>query len=595
MSDAILIFTFSPIQPFITEARRAADLYVGSHILIDLAEAAADAISSSGGDLIYPTTPNQLDADALNKPVARREDAPNKLVARVPFLSARTIAENAQAALLERWNQIAKTAREELAGKETWPDDIWRKIWERQTAHLWEIYWAAAKVPESGQGAYKHAYDEASRALDASKRSRTFAASDEPGRKDTLSGRREALHTAGQDAAAYWKAVSAQPQVTAAKLRPGGVERLDAIGAVKRFCDLAKRSFPSTSTVASWDFLQRARPHLKLYGLAMQVLVGKRLFSVCEKDPDWPYDGDLLYLEGLTPARLKDSYGLEVAETHPDLKAAQRVLREIYEQAGCRPALYYGIIMLDGDNMGQHVSRCLDTPDPAAEHRALSRRLADFAAQVRPLVMASTDGLDALVYNGGDDVLALAPLISALTTGQKLAKAFQSSVAGGTASAGIAIVHHTYPLGAALRAAREAERQAKLVPGKAAVCVRVLKRSGDMAEMRSSWAALDEMAAKLVRYFVGDEQGEFLSSKFAYDVAQAAYALPEADDKWEAEVKRLILRHRNTKRLARQEAEKWARELAGELRAWATTLPEGPADLGRWLIFARFLAQRGGE
>ena len=594
MSDAILIFTFSPIQPFITEARRAADLYVGSHILVDLAEAAADAISSSGGDLIYPTTPDQLEADALNKPVARREDAPNKLVARVPFLSARTIAENAQTALLERWNQIAKTAREELAGKETWPDDIWRKIWERQTAHLWEIYWAAARVPESGQEAYKHAYNEASRALDASKRSRAFAASDEPGRKDTLSGRREALHTAGQDAASYWKAVSAQPHVTAAKLRPGGVERLDAIGAVKRFCSLAQRPFPSTSTVASWDFLQQARPHLKLYGLAVQVLVGSKLFRVRE-DADWPYDGDLLYLEGLTPARLKDSYGLEVAESDPDLKAAQRLLRETYDQAGCRPALYYGIIMLDGDNMGQHVSHCLDRPDPAEAHRALSRTLADFAAQVRPLVKASTDGLDALVYNGGDDVLALAPLVSALTTGQKLAGTFQSIVADGTASAGIAIVHHTYPLGAALRAAREAEKQAKLVPGKAAVCVRVLKRSGDTAEMRSSWAALDEIGAKLVRYFIGDEQGEFLSSKFAYDVAQAAYALPEADDKWEAEVKRLILRHRNPKRLARQEAEKWARELAGELCTWAMALPEGPADLGRWLIFARFLAQRGGE
>jgi CRISPR-associated protein Cmr2 len=312
-------------------------------------------------------------------------------------------------------------------------------------------------------------------------------------------------------------------------------------------------------------------------------------------DADWPYDGDLLYLEGLTPARLKDSYGLEVAETHPDLKAAQRLLRETYDQTGYRPALYYGIIVLDGDNMGAHVSRCLDAPDPAAEHRSLSRSLANYAAQVRPLVKESTGGLDALVYNGGDDVLALAPLVSVLTTGQKLAQTFQSSVAGGTASAGIAIAHHTYPLGAALRAAREAERQAKLVPGKTAVCVRVLKRSGDTAEMRSSWAALDNMITKLVQYFIGDEQGEFLSSKFAYDVAQAAYALPEGDDKWEAEVKRLILRHRNTKRTPVREAEEWAKRLAGELRAWAMALPEGPADLGRWLIFARFLAQRGGE
>ena len=40
MPDAVLIFTFSPIQSFIAEARRASDLYVGSQILVRLAKAA---------------------------------------------------------------------------------------------------------------------------------------------------------------------------------------------------------------------------------------------------------------------------------------------------------------------------------------------------------------------------------------------------------------------------------------------------------------------------------------------------------------------------------------------------------------------------
>ncbi|MGH7963653.1 MAG: type III-B CRISPR-associated protein Cas10/Cmr2, partial [Candidatus Binatia bacterium] len=73
MSDAVLIFTFRPVQSFIAEARRASDLYVGSQILVCLAKAAGQVMMQRG-TLIYP--------------VALGDDVPNKLVARVNWEDA---------------------------------------------------------------------------------------------------------------------------------------------------------------------------------------------------------------------------------------------------------------------------------------------------------------------------------------------------------------------------------------------------------------------------------------------------------------------------------------------------------------------------
>jgi len=246
MSDAILIVTFSPIQPFIVEARRASDLYVGSQILVHLAKAAAQVMKQQG-TLIYPATRGDDGAS----------DMPNRLVARVAWEEVTAIAEDAKAALLREWTRIADTAKNDLMRKDPLPDALWHDIWARHVSHLWEIYWAAASLDSRS---YKDAYDEANRALNAAKYSRIFEPAEEQGMKDTLSGCRTALHTDKQDAKVYWTALSQHREVRAAKLRPNGRERLDAIGAVKRFSDLAEeKHFPSTSTIASRPFLNLAR------------------------------------------------------------------------------------------------------------------------------------------------------------------------------------------------------------------------------------------------------------------------------------------------------------------------------------------------
>src|SRR5581483_4233094 len=243
MADAVLIFTFGPIQPFIMDARRASDLFAGSRILVHLAKAAAE-VAQRSGELVFPATLS--------------DDVPNKLVAVVPEEQARDIAESMREALLRRWDEIAMSARSALLSSGVQADSVFNEIWWRQTGRLWEVYWAAAPARDG----YAQAYSRADAALSAAKRTRAFDAAEEYGIKDSLSGQREALHTAGVDARKYWADVANAQGMTAARLRPDGRERLDAIASVKRFCELdGRQAFASTSTVASEDFLQEARKH----------------------------------------------------------------------------------------------------------------------------------------------------------------------------------------------------------------------------------------------------------------------------------------------------------------------------------------------
>jgi CRISPR-associated protein Cmr2 len=574
MAEAILIFSLGPVQGFIAEARRVGDLDAGSEVLKHLSRTAGRAIQDNGGTLIYPAH--------------LEDDVPNKLVARVPREQVEDIARAAQEAIKSEWQTYVGTAHNLLTTHGPSPDECWNTIWERQISTFWETYWAAAPL----DGNYKTAYDQASRAFDATKRTRVFYQVEEQGLKDSLSGQRSALRTADLPADKYWAQVAASPRVTQAQLRPEGRERLDALGAVKRWGGLADKS-PSVSHIAATDFLAAAKrqsTELKAYREMVENLMRDRLYCVSD-DPAWPYDGDLFFEETLTENRLADSYGL--TQPQPGLldAAKETMVRTLYPVVG-RPSYYYAVIVFDGDDIGKMVSKC----ESEDEHRAFSRRLLDFARQARDLIGEHTAHP---VYVGGDDVLALAPLSKALPLAQTLAKKFANTVDDGTASAGIAIAHHLYPLDATLSAARAAERRAKGMKGKASVCVRVLRRSGEQFDVRSRWDDLGDFEPLITLFRDGA-----LSSKFAYAVADMAYAFREPGDAFEAELSRLLERHRDPEKWSENKAE-WA----AQLRQWAESLPEPTKEtsayfperisqaeeLARWLMLARFLAQGGAE
>jgi len=588
MSDAILIFTFSPVQSFISEARRAADLYTGSQILVELAQAVGKALGEKR--LIYPSE--------------LTEDVPNKLVVRVPWDECETLAKEARAALLQRWSELSNEARDNFAGIKLPFDET---IWKRQLAddYLWETYWSAASL--SGRD-YPEAYTEAESGLTATKFTRPFKQALEPGFKDTLSGRRQALCTENEDGSAYWFKVGQVPEITPIKIRPSTDtrprERLDAIGLIKRFSRIAERAvppfhgFPSTSSMASASFLESARkcsPALKAYRDAITALLPERKYKIQDNDA-WPYDGDLFFPEMLRPKRLESDYGKTISDDDSRLRSAQTALKDLYDVVGksdqtdksavTRPSPYYAIIVLDGDNMGEHI-RSQKTSD---QHRAFSTQLREFSREVRNL---ADKHLAKVIYNGGDDVMAMAPLKTAFSFARELAVLFHTKTHC-TASAGIVIAHHLSPLSNALQNARRAEKMAKELDkkNKNAVCIVALKRSGEPLEVQSKWDAVGNILEELIGQFEEDE----ISSKLPYDVDRSAYGLPQADEKLESELRRLLKRHGRTKDFRENRAAPLAARLYHWAESFSSNLDSQQADqLADWLALARFIAKGGRE
>jgi CRISPR-associated protein Cmr2 len=262
-------------------------------------------------------------------------------------------------------------------------------------------------------------------------------------------------------------------------------------------------------------------------------------------------------------------------------------------------------------------------PLAANLHASLSTALSTFALRAVKFIIEQCH-FGRVVYAGGDDLLAFLPVTRAITAARELYMLFtgQAKVTGGrievelesqngyvkwddeillmpgpriTLSAGITIVHHLHPLDAALEAAREAEKHAKnaLNGARAAVSVRAIKRSGETVDAYSRWAALGDNFEKLVDFFREEVpgKGSALSSRFAYDVIRSAYALNEADEKFKAELRRLLVRHRNDNHPNAPDPKEWAERLS----RWADSMPRKSEELGGWLALARFVAQGGDE
>jgi len=394
------------------------------------------------------------------------------------------------------------------------------------------------------------------------------------------------------------------------------------------------------------------------------------------------YDGDWLFEETYNAEKLKRDYALDLDEgTLAGLKAA---LGRLLHVVGEHPARYFAALTMDGDFAGRWLSgthpglatfgqvlhpdvqsdlaqraewadllntRRLMTP---AVHAAISEGLANFALKlVRWVVEERYPGR--LVYAGGDDVLALLPMEYALEVARELRALFSGEVmakpngdlevqfgkadASGylwfqgepmltmgptaTASIGIAIAHHLSPLDATLNAAREAEKAAKTLYGRNALCVHLLKRSGEQVRVGAQWfyasSVSDTVALfeEVRQHFIEAMRGQpGLSMKFPYTLFDEARTLAElklsAQERLLAqrsEMRRLIKRHKQGQwHVDRNEESKMVEDLAYRLASLAQSLhghcpPEEPSpeepqpgfvELAKWLLLIRFIVSGGG-
>jgi CRISPR-associated protein Cmr2 len=458
----LLSISIGPVQDFIAAARKTSDLWAGSQMLSDISADAARALQQCGCDLIFPAPA------ALSK---TDRSVPNRLLAVVKSGDPNSAAKKAREACEGLLHQKMEDALKQASR-------VNRTACLKQLQGFLEFY--AAWWPMNN-GNLAEARENVEQLMAGRKALRDFAPSEssagipksslDPGRDAVINTHNERL---------------SEQELRRYRMRGG--EMLDAISLMKRLNDPPR--FVSVSRVAIDPFIRRLKAEkpekLKELNEAAENLCNLRAdlcrrLSGFPRYEDFPYDTQLVFSdpeivppeEHSTQTGDKDGSGLEM-------------LTKILRQAGLGdPVPYYAILAADGDGMGQKVSEKARSGG-AEELTKFSECLSDFSAKVREIVEDSHNG--ALVYGGGDDVLAFLPLDTALPCADALRRKF-NGMTGGTMSVGIAIVHFAAHLQTAVRWAREAERDAKTHPGKNALAVHLHTRTAgeEYVAARHSW------------------------------------------------------------------------------------------------------------
>lgn len=635
----LIVLTIGPVQSYISQARRTQDLWQGSRILSYLASAAVHtARENTDAQVIYPA----ITAD-------QTDNIPNRLVVRHTGTAddAATLAHEMADAIRQTWRNVSENTRDHFTGKLTQDEtEAVLNIWQRQVDNSLECYWVV--VPEAADASYSENMQAANNALGARKLLRNFGPSAERGRKCSITGEHEALHTGG-DVVQFWEGLR-KDQNNLALL--GQHERLSAIATIKRMAHEPPKNkplhfpkrFPSTSSIAAASFRydvlkalandspdkvalrQRLLQMLDNYIEALVVMFKphtKNLFFTRQRENNPEYfgqieatipadvlqttlveefrsiDGDFLFEDTLLSKTIDEYSGRLPSEA--DLKRARVALADLLRAAAdlgiVAPQPYLVILSMDGDHMG----KTLGTLQSAEQHQAFSKALADFARE-NVTAIVEQNALGRVVYAGGDDVLALLPVRDALQVAEDLRKRFQDAMAATgirnhegeplTASTGLAFVHHTHNLQAAVDAANDAQKTAKKRYQRNAVAVAFLRRSGEARYMGHKWQVDHDPTLLHVQKLVA-AFSDGLARQLPQDIQRISYSMaadniPEAAR--EAELLRVLKRRLPEGRQA--EAAVLAPKIAALTNVpTLTDLEKRWQNAQRWLELARFVAQ----
>jgi CRISPR-associated protein Cmr2 len=521
-------FRVGGVQEFIESARTTEDFWASSYLISHLTwKATLVVVEKYGPDvLIFPS----LRGRALTERWLAGQigvagglipesvdywggEFPNGLLAVIPWGDAQGLGREIEDAFHGAWRVIADSVYPKLLDHELIHGQG-KIIWDRQVRRRqFETFWGAV---EWGNGKnYDATYRELSRLIEARKTLRNFEGAVEPGLKCSQCGKLQSLQVhEGYDARksrSYWELAAGARGNLLHRFRAN--ERLCSSCVA---CRLAGRvyfaaegrypadgSYPSTSAIAVTPFVdQLLKQQTQLAGPAARFVeattalrdelgVGPLNVSPYKVTSGasgiWQsllrFEGDWFYSTTYDGARLKREYGVEPSDA--TLKGAKNGLREF--QAAWRlkkiadPGGYAGLIVADGDNVGEWISGTLGPKGGGAvRHLALSEKLSRIPSEARRIIEGG--GMGRVVYSGGDDILALVPAANSLACLDKLAAAVSAPALMGedfSFSAAVLIFPHSDSLSGAIREASQILRQqAKKRFGKKCVAIGIRRQSG---------------------------------------------------------------------------------------------------------------------
>jgi CRISPR-associated protein Cmr2 len=313
-------------------------------------------------------------------------------------------------------------------------------------------------------------------------------------------------------------------------------------------------------------------------------------------------DGDLYFPETLVPRRLEKDYAIAIPSDAAGIalnggKALTALLRTTDDLHITRPTPYYAMIQMDGDKMGILLSDVKDQ----AEHMEISKALSTFSRKSAP-EMVEDNYPGRLIYAGGDDVFALAPLardahvndepLTVLDLVDRLQRIYRTTVQepvsdnerkeSVTTSAGIAIAHHYTPLSYVRRVVKASEELAKDHYGRNALVVTVIRRSGEQTRVGCHWyydKTLENGEKQhiepisLFSRFYELFKNDVLSSKCIHILLEEAVALVGLEEKaQQSEIRRVLQRQYDKNMVSELKSEDELAKLAERLVDLAETM-----------------------
>jgi CRISPR-associated protein Cmr2 len=522
LMEYLFLASIGPVQSFIASARRTRDLWFGSMLLSELAKAAAKKIvDNEQNSLIFPA-PNPENKDFLSP--GSSLNVANKIVALI-HQPPQELGNEVHQAIFARLHKIREDAFQGIKSQ------IYYEVACKQIDDLVEYFWVA--VPFDGTD-YENVRRNLEALMAARKNTRDFQqvgwGSKQP--KSSIDGQMESVVPEDRypDRRDSQNIKTGKVNFFYSKYHANARERLSGVDLLKRLGKIGSISnFPRTTHMSTLPFLYRlssitgseateAVRLWKAYTSALQRIADEyRLVLDTESIPGIKAHPILKESEGtlLFEERIADVLGIAgvldntigITPAKDALAAFYRYTDKYFDDGKVRPNTYYAILLADGDRMGEVIEA--QAKHDYEAHRNLSRALDTFAGNVGNTV-ASSEG--ALVYAGGDDILAFMPLHTVLQCAYKLAKDFSDSLKGfendkgekPTLSVGIAIVHHLYSLRDALNLARAGEKKAKSVPGKNALAITLSKHSGADCTVAGKWDDLDKHLEQLIKCYRSD-------------------------------------------------------------------------------------------
>lgn len=523
MSRFLLQVALGPVQDFIFQARRTRDMWFGSHILSEMSRGVARQLAKDGFTLVFPALSHGDGELALSEHMRRRGGAPplaisNIILAVSPGLDEATLqaaAEKARLAAIDVWHVFATRAYGAAAPLLRGGQDD--RSLRGAVEGLLECVAAWTPLPDEASAEdLRAARDEVGAAVAARKNLRDFKAwagvAGLP--KSSLDGFRE---TALLERQAKEPLPPAAADV-AARYRIPRNEQLDAVGLVKRcggrpdqFVPLARIALqPWIAAVREAELARANRTGLpnRWHSMVAALDTIKDMTTLAGIDRsavgwlgDFPFDGEL-FLEDQWP-------------NHPreDASDKDKAKYETFVQGLVGPLLrrrtpspYIACLVADGDRMGEALDRIAQGEgiDPLRQLVAASAGIAGFAQAVRSIVEAHEG---ALVFAGGDDVLAFLPVTRAVACADALRQRFSLDMVNAfpepfqpprpTLSVGIGVGHVLEPMRELIERARRAEGIAKRGPPREelardrqrnALAVVSARRGGAEAVLRRQWS-----------------------------------------------------------------------------------------------------------